>query len=141
MAEESRYVARSALVPPQTTEHFGWVLNPRRKDERFGQVIEIARRRVDLAQGAQPIDRATLRCRREKRDRAAAIRDLDRFALLDASQQLAGPLSELPDADGCHVLLIAQRIADAPPLSSSGPMRIWVGYGAFHNAVVRSVRL
>src|SRR3990172_1193255 len=113
MAEESRYVATSALVRAQTMKHVGWVFDARRKDERFGQVIEIGRRRVDLTRGAQPIERAALRRWREQRDRAPPVRHLDRFALLDASQQLAGPLSELPDAAGCHVLLIAQPLADA----------------------------
>ena len=101
-------------MPPQTTEHFGGAFNFRRKDERLGQVIEIVRRTVDLAHGAQPIERATLRQWREKRDRAPSIRDLNRFASFDASQQFAGALSELPDPDGCHVLLIAQAIAVSP---------------------------
>lgn len=102
------------------------MFDPRRKDQRFGQVIEIAHRRVDLTQGAQPIERAALGRRREKRDRAPSIRDLNRFPLLDASQQLAGPLSELPDADGCHVLLIAHRIADAPADEPPQPRRFQV---------------
>lgn len=57
----------------------------------------------------------------------AAIRNLDRFALLDTSQQLAGPLSELPDADGGHVRLIAQsiavcrRVGDFEPLVGEQP--------------------
>ena len=93
---------------PEATERFGRAFDSRREDERFGQVVEIPLRRFDVAQGAQPIKRVTFRRRRENRHSASPIRDLDRFALFGATEEFTGPLSEFPDADGRHVLLIAR---------------------------------
>jgi hypothetical protein len=97
-----------ALVPTQTTEHVGWVFYPPRQDEWFGQVVEIPFSRVDVAQGAQPIERAAVWRRGENRYSTSPIRDFDCFALFDPSEELAGALSEFPDTYGSHVLLIAQ---------------------------------
>ncbi len=92
----------------QTTEHFGWAFNPRPKYQWVGQVVEVPFGGFDLAQGTHSIKRAAFGRRRENRHPAPPVRDLNRFALFDASQDLAGSLSEFADADRHHVLLIAQ---------------------------------
>ena len=97
-----------ALVATQTTEHVGWMFYPLCQDEWFGQVVEIPFSRVDVAQGAQPIEWAAVRRRRENRHSTSPIRDFDCFALFDPPEELAGALSEFPDTYGGHVLLIAQ---------------------------------
>ena len=97
-----------ALVATQTTEHVGWVFYPLCQDEWFGQVVEIPYSGVDVAQGAEPIEWAAVRRRRENRHSPSAVRDFDCFALFNPPEELAGALSEFPDTNGCHVLLIAQ---------------------------------
>src|SRR5262249_35522294 len=90
---------RSAFVAAQSLERFGWALSGRREDERLGQLIDIALRSRDLAQGAQPIERLAFGRRCEHRDEAAAVGVLDRFTLLHAPEELARPLTQLADAD------------------------------------------
>jgi hypothetical protein len=80
------------------------------EDERFGQVVEAPSGGLDLAQGTHTIELGTSGRRRKDRDAAPPVRDLDRLALFDASQELAGPLPEFPDPDRCHVLLIAHTV-------------------------------
>ena len=95
-------------MPAKPTEHFRRAFGSRREDERFGQLVEISLRWFDITQGAQTIKRGTFRRRRKNRDWTPPIRDLDRFALFDATQEFAGSLSEFSNTDGRHVLLIAQ---------------------------------
>jgi hypothetical protein len=78
------------------------------QDEWLWQVIEISFSGLDVAQRAQPFERAAGRRRRENRHSTSPIRHLDCFALSDPAEELAGALSELPDTNRCHVLLIAQ---------------------------------
>jgi hypothetical protein len=94
----------------QTTEHFGWAFDPPRQYKWVGQVIEVPFRGFDLAQRAHSIKRAAFGRRRENRDTAPPVCDLDRFASFDTSQELAGSLSEFANADRYHVLLIAQSL-------------------------------
>jgi hypothetical protein len=96
---------------PQATEHGGWVVDSRVEDERRRQISEIRRRGVDIPHGPEPVERAPFRRRRENRYPPPPIRDLDRFASFDASQELAGPLPKLSDADRSHVLLIAHDLS------------------------------
>lgn len=109
MADESRYVATVlSVVATQATEHGGGVLYPLCQDERFGQVIEIPLGGVDVARGAEPFKWAAVRRRRENRHATSPVRDFDCFPLFNPPEELAGALSEFPDTNGCHVLLIAQ---------------------------------
>ncbi len=106
----------------QTTEHFGWAFDPRPKYKWVGQVGEVPFGGFDLAQGAHSIKRAAFGRRRENRHTAPSVRDLNRFASSDASQELAGSLSEFADADRHHVLLIAQS-CQVPKLDGGGRNR------------------
>ena len=108
MADESRYVAKLPLVPAQTAQDFGRTDDACPKVEGIGEIVEIPLRGIDVAQRAQSIERAAFWRWRENRYWAPSISDLDRFAVFDASQQLAGALPQLPHPNGCHVLLIAQ---------------------------------
>jgi hypothetical protein len=89
----------SALVLAKSTEHFRRAFGSHREHERFGQFVEISRRWFDVTQGTQTIERGTFRRRRKNRHSTPPIRDLDRFALFDATEEFTGPLPEFPDAD------------------------------------------
>jgi hypothetical protein len=95
-------------VGAKTSKHGGRGFDAAVEGKWFGQLVKISLRWLEIAQGAQAVERAAFRRRRENRHPAPSIRDLDRFALFDATQELAGPLPELSDTNGRHVLLIAQ---------------------------------
>lgn len=105
----------------QTTEHFGWAFDPPRQYKWVGQVVEVPFRGFDLAQRAHSIKRAAFGRRRENRDTAPPVRDLDRFASFDTSQELAGSLSDGPrfvrtasDPSFGGVLALVVPVATAP---------------------------
>ena len=78
----------------------------RLQDERLGQVVEIPLGRLEVAEGAQTIERVPARQRREIRHQPSTVGDLDRLSLFDATQEFTDPLSQLPNTNRCHVLLI-----------------------------------
>lgn len=101
-------MTRSALIAPQACKHGRGRLLPRLERQRWGQFVQISRSRVYLASGAQPLQWAHLGQRRKQRHGAAPVGHLDRFPRRDPAQELARALPQLPYANTCHVLLIAQ---------------------------------
>jgi hypothetical protein len=89
----------SALALAKATKHGRRAFGGRRKDERIGQLVEVAFSDIDIAHGAQSIERASGRWRRENRHSTPAVRHLDRFPLLDAAQEFAGSLSEFTNTN------------------------------------------
>ena len=86
MADESRYVARSALIAAQTGQYLGRGGLVARRDQRVGQVVEGRARGGEVAGGSQLIKRSAVGERREYRDGATPVCDLDRLASFDEAK-------------------------------------------------------
>jgi hypothetical protein len=113
-------VARSALIAAQAGKHRrGWLL-PRLKRQRWRQLAEISRRRVDLASCAQTLQRARLGQRRQERHWTTAVGHLDRLARCHPAQEFACALPQLPYPDGGDVLPAHFRVLRRKPVGVVG---------------------
>ena len=100
-------MARSALIAAKACEYQrGWFLAGSQLD-RLGEMAAGAWRKV--ARGSETLERATIRERREHRNRPPAISHLDGFTSLDSPKQLAGPLPQLSYTHPTHVLFVAHH--------------------------------
>src|SRR5439155_6393524 len=84
-AEESRYVALSALIAAEAREHARRQLLAGRERQRIGQIIEVVPAGDEIAHCPEPLDWTLIRQRCENRYRAAPIRHLDGLSGFDAS--------------------------------------------------------
>ena len=86
--------------------------------KRRAELQQIAFGGAQPCLGFEPCNSLTLANGHPQRDRTAAVRDLDGLARLDAAQICARILPKRPNADGCHVLQVAQRadLDHRPPL-------------------------
>jgi hypothetical protein len=115
MAEESRYVARSALIATEACQHARRGLLAARERHRLWQVLQRPLAGSHIPGGAKAFQGTPLRDRTEHRDRTAAVGYLEGLAGFDATKQLAGSLAQLSDAHSRHVLLVAPETAIRHP--------------------------
>ena len=95
IAEESRYVGRSALVGTQSFQHARGRFFAGRERERFGQVVEVAGCRLHFSCRSQLLEPVDIGERREECDGPPSVGDLERLPGLDAAQELTRALAEL----------------------------------------------
>jgi hypothetical protein len=106
-AEESRYVACSALIASEPGEHLRWRLLIGSQRKRKRQVVQVVLARDEVTRGLEVLHRPLARERGEDRYRAAAVGDLDGLSSLNSSQQLARPLAKFAHTHARHVLVVA----------------------------------
>lgn len=92
MADESRYVARSALISPETLQYLRRPLHPARELEGLGKIAHVSTAQFEIARGPEPIERILIAQGTEKRYGTPSVRDLERLTALNTAKQLARPL-------------------------------------------------
>src|SRR6266508_974198 len=107
MAEESRYVARSALIASEPGEHARGRFLAGTKLDRLGEVLQPGAAGRQFTRSPKTLERTSLGKRSKDGDRAAAVGDFEGFASLDPTEQLAGPLPQLAHTYLSHVLFVA----------------------------------
>jgi len=100
----------STFLTSKAAKHCRWQLN-RLRSKRRRKVIDVTARRFDLSRGSQLLERAPLRHWGEESYGSATVGYLDRLSTTDLTEQLARPLSQLPNSHANHVLLIAHRVS------------------------------
>src|SRR5262245_53723242 len=110
MADESRYVTRSALIGTQPSQNRRSRRLTWSECQWLRKLARVGAGAHDLPLRQQPLRRAARRQRRQQRDGAPAIGDLDTLASLNVPQQLARALSELANAHAHHVLVVAHAL-------------------------------
>src|SRR5436190_4307225 len=97
-------MTRSALIGSEASEHTRRRFLAGSRLDRLGEVLEAGRAGRQVTRSSKALERAPFRERCEHGDRAAAVGDFERFAGLHPTEQLAGPLPQLPNTHLSHVL-------------------------------------
>jgi DNA-directed RNA polymerase specialized sigma24 family protein len=84
---------------------------PRPEPERWREITQVAGWSLEIAGSAHPLQRAGVADGPEDGDRPSTVGHLERLACLDASEQLARALAQLPNAHRSHVLLVAHHLS------------------------------